>query len=328
MRRWNVLVVGLGSIGRRHIQILRETIQGDIFVLRQRTKSPQDLPGVTGYFYRWADVLTTSIDFAVICNPTPLHIPTALTLAQNGIPFLMEKPVCASLDGTSRLLRLVQNRRLPVLIGFNWRYHYLYKKIKEIHASRKLGRPLSFYSEMGQFLPDWRAYDYTESSSARKKLGGGVIFDLTHEINLAVDLMGEVRTLTCLKSRVSSLKIDTEDIAEITFSHLNNRISHIHLDYLQKAYTHKIKLIYENGELFWDHSRGTLKLTTKDKIREYAQPKSTTRNDMFKAQLKHWFRVLEGKETPIVSLKQGIYISKLAIAAHASSEQKKWIKIA
>jgi len=327
MKLWNILIIGLGSIGQRHVRILRETVRSNIFALRQKTTRPLNLPGITEYFFRWADVPMPSIDFAIICNPTPLHIPTASILVRNDIPFLMEKPVCSSLDGAVPLLRLVQKKRLPVLIGFNWRYHHLYQKIKRIASSLELGKPLSFLTEMGQHLPDWRSYDYTASSSARKKLGGGVIFDLTHEIDLAVDLMEDVRLLSCIKRKVSDLKIDTEDIAEITLLHNNGGLSQIHLDYLQKAYSHKIKLIFEGGELFWDYSLGILKMTTKGRTRVYIQPQDYSRDDMFRAQLRHWLRVIRKKEKPVVSLEHGLYVSQLAIAAHASSDRRKWITI-
>ena len=190
-----------------------------------------------------------------------------------------------------------------------------------------MGKMYSFLAETGQYLPDWRDSDYTNGYSAHKELGGGVIFDLTHEIDLAVDLLGEVNYLSCFKDKMSSLKIDTEDIAEITLSHKNRCISHIHLDYLQKEYTRKFKLILEKGEIYWDYSLGKIKLTTENKSSDFFQPEGYTRDDTFKSQFKHWFNVLKGKQKPLVSLEKGIYISKIALYAHNSSEKKKWMKI-
>jgi len=225
------------------------------------------------------------------------------------------------------LLKIVQDKGLPALVGFNLRYHCLYKKIKEIIASNKLGRIFSFQAETDQYLLEWRDFDYTKSYSAYKELGGGVIFDLTHEIDLAVDLLGQVNWLTCFKDKTSSLKINTKDIAEITFSHKNGGISHIHLDYLQKEYTRKFKSIFEKGEVFWDYSLDKIKLINENKSSELFQPESYTRDDTFKSQFKHWFNVLEQKEKPLIPLEDGIYISKVAISTHKSSDQKKWIKV-
>ncbi len=327
MKQYKVLIVGLGSIGRRHIKILKEIIDCNIFVLRQKNKNKEDIPEVEGYIFKWEDLQYKDIDFAIICNPSVFHVDTAITLAQKSIPFIIEKPVCISMSKIPQLIRIVNDKKLPVLVGFNLRYHYLYKRIKKIIASNKMGTMYSFLAETGQYLPDWRDFDYTKSSSAQKELGGGVIFDLTHEIDLAVDLLGEVNWLSCFKDKMSLLKIDTEDIAEITLAHKNGGISHLHLDYLQKEYTRKFKLIFEKREFFWDYSLGKIKLTSKNKSSEFIQPKNYTRDDTFKSQLKHWLNVLNGKEKPLVSLEKGIYISKVALCAHKSSEQKKWIKV-
>lgn len=327
MKQYNVLIVGLGSIGRRHIKILKEIIDCSIFVFRQKNKNKEDIPEVEGYIFKWEDLQYKDIDFAIICNPSVFHVDTAIILAQKSIPFIIEKPVCVSMNKIPQLIRIVNDKKLPVLVGFNLKYHYLYKKVKEIIASNKMGKMYSFLAETGQYLPDWRDFDYTRSSSAQKELGGGVIFDLTHEIDLAVDLLGEVNYFSCFKDKMSSLKIDTEDIAEITLSHKNRGISHIHLDYLQKEYTRKFKLILEKGEIYWDYSLGKIKLTTENKSSDFFQPEGYTRDDTFKSQFKHWFDVLKGKQKPLVSLEKGIYISKIALYAHNSSEKKKWMKI-
>lgn len=327
MKQYKVLIIGLGSIGRRHINILKEIIDCNIFVLRQKNKVKKRIPAVEEYIFNWDDVQNKSIDFAIICNPPVFHVDTAIILAQKSIPFILEKPVCVSMNKVPQLIKIVNDKKLPVLVGFNLRYHDLYKKIKEITDSNKLGKIYSFFAETGQYLPEWRDFYYTRSYSAHKELGGGVILDLTHEIDLAFDLLGEINWLSCLKVKMSSLKIDTEDIAEITLSHKNGGISHIHLDYLQKEYTRKFKLIFEKGEIFWDYSLGKIKLTSKNKSSEFFQPKNYIRDDTFKSQLKHWMNVLNGKEKPLTTLEKGIYVSKVALCAHNSSEKKKWIKV-
>ncbi len=327
MKPFNVLIIGLGSIGRRHIKILKELIECKIFVLRQKTKNREDLPEVEKYLFDWKEINEMHIDFAVVCNPPIFHVDTAIILAKKNIPFLLEKPACVSMRKIPLLLDLVKDKGLPVLIGFNLRYHYLYKKIKELIALKKMGKILSFLAETGQYLPSWRDSPYSASYSAHRDQGGGVIFDLTHEIDLAVDFLGEVESLSCMKDKISSLKIESEDIAEITMSHKNGAISHLHLDYLQKEYTRKLKLIFENGEIFWDYSSGILRLTSTNNRVDFAQPENYARDNTFKSQAEHWLDVLSRKEEPLISLERGIYISKIAASAHASSEKRKWINI-
>lgn len=327
MQKHRVLVVGLGSIGRRHVKILGEVADCRISVLREKAKVKEDVPGVDDYLFSWDDVEKRAFDFAVISNPSSLHMEAAVSLAAKGIPFLLEKPVCVSLKRVPRLLRIVHDQKLPVLVGFNLRYHVLYKKIKDIVSSRKMGRLLSFLAETGQYLPDWRTGDYAEASSASRELGGGVIFDLAHELDLAVDLQGKVDHLFCWKDKLTSLRIDTEDIAEITLAHQNRSISHIHLDYIQKTYTRRFKLIFEKGEILWDYSGGKLDLASSRGPMEIRQPQDYTRDDTFRSQLKHWLDVLQGKAEPLVSLDDGIYVSRIALLAHQSSDRKRGVKL-
>jgi len=327
MKHFNVLIIGLGSIGRRHIKILKALIDCSIFVLRQKNKTREDIPEVEKYLFDCKEINKIKIDFAIVCNPPIFHVETAIILAKKNIPFLMEKPVCVSMRKIPQLLDIVKDKGLPVLVGFNLRHHYLYNKIKELIASKKMGKILAILAETGQYLPNWREFDYTTSYSAYRDLGGGVIFDLTHEIDLAVDLLGEVNSLSCMKKKMSSLKIDSEDIAEITLSHKNGGICHLHLDYLQKEYTRKFKLIFENGEIFWDYSSGRLRLTSTNKRSNFSQPENYTRDNTFISQLKHWLEVLSGKQKPLVSLERGVYISKIALCAHSSSEKRKWINV-
>jgi predicted dehydrogenase len=327
MRQFNVLVIGLGSIGKRHIKILKETIACKILVMRNKNKVAEDLPGVDKYVYGWKGINRENIDFAIICTPTALHINSALALARRNIPFLIEKPVSASLNKVNELVRLVNSKKLPVLVGFNLRHHFLYKKIKKIISSGELGKILAYFSETGQYLPQWRSYDYTKSCSSSKELGGGVIFDLTHEIDLAADFLGNVERAVCFKGKLSDLKVNTEDLAEITFVHKNGAVSHIHLDYLQRQYTRRMKLIFENGEILWDYALGNIKVISPNRSHYYHQPNKYSRDDTFRAQLKHWIKVLDFKEHPEADLKTGIYVSKLAISAHLSAKKNEWVRI-
>jgi len=327
MKKYKALIIGLGSIGRRHVRVLKSTGKCAISILRLKNKLTEKEPGVDNFLFSWKDFRKADMDFAIICTPPFMHVDAISRLAGNNIPFIVEKPVCISMKNANSVIKAVKAGRIAAMVGFNMRYHYLYRKIREIIRSGRLGRVISFLAETGQYLPDWRDYEYEKCYSASKKLGGGVIFDLTHEIDIAVDILGPVDRLSCLKSKLTDLKIDTEDNAEITFLHKNKAVSHLHLDYIQKKYTRKFKFILEKGEIFWDYSAGSICVTEKNRSRRYRQPAAYTRDDMFRSQLRHWFNVLEKKGRPLVPIEDGIYVSKLAIACHKSSDMKRWIKI-
>ncbi|UCC95545.1 MAG: Gfo/Idh/MocA family oxidoreductase, partial [Candidatus Omnitrophota bacterium] len=168
-KRYTALIIGLGSIGRRHARILKESARCIIFALREKTKTREDNSYIDDYLFSWNDIDSHKIDFAIVANPSALHMGSALLLAQKGIPFIIEKPVCVSSKDAKKLVRVVKGKNLPVLVGFNLRYHSLYQKVKELLCAQQLGRPLSLFVETGYYLPAWRNYDYKKSYSVSRR---------------------------------------------------------------------------------------------------------------------------------------------------------------
>jgi predicted dehydrogenase len=103
------------------------------------------------------------------------------------------------------------------MVGYNLRFMKSLKKFREILKKNTIGKILSIRSEVGSYLPSWRPdSDYKKSVSAIKKLGGGVLLELSHDIDYLVWLFGNVKWVSSTIHRQSNLKIDTEDTAHIT----------------------------------------------------------------------------------------------------------------
>ena len=316
------LFIGLGSIGRRHLRIFRELVPG-FSALAWRSGKGGDVPGVES-FAGLDEALKEMPDFALVANPTALHVETCLALAGAGVPFLLEKPVACAEQSLDELAVLVAERNLPVLVGFQLRHHPGFLRAKAWLDGGRIGRALSLSARVGQWLPDWRPdQDYRESYSAKPELGGGAIFDLTHELDLATAFMGQVKAVGCFKAHVSPLEIQTEDLAEITLDH-GGAFSQVHLDYLQRVYERELRITGEKGSIHWDYAAGRVSLILPGREPEtVADPPEFERDTMFRDQADHWLKVLAGDEPPRVSLEQGIMITRLALAAHRAAEQGK-----
>jgi predicted dehydrogenase len=325
-----VLFVGLGSIGRRHLKLLKELVHFQALSFRSggggHEKDLNARYGVTE-FETLEAAISECPNFAIIANPTSLHVETAMILAEAGIPFLMEKPVSDREDRLERLLQVVREKQLPALVGFQLRYHPGLKKVAEWLNSEAIGQPLGLQAQVGQWLPDWRpGRDYRDTYSAKKELGGGAILDLCHELDLAIHLMGPVRRVSCICGCYSPLEIDTEDMAEISLEHEEKRLSHVHMDYLQRGYVRSCRITGTEGTIIWNYGEGCAELSGSDgQIDYWSEPEEFHRNWLFRDQLKHWLQVLSGQATPEVSLEEGIYVTKLALAARRSSEENKHI---
>ena len=101
-----VLVIGVGSIGERHLRCFRNTGRAELALCEVNEALRADVArryGVGRAFGRFEDALAEPHDVAVIATPAPLHVPQATRLAEAGVHLLIEKPLSTSLDGVDRL---------------------------------------------------------------------------------------------------------------------------------------------------------------------------------------------------------------------------------
>ena len=179
-----ILIVGLGSIGKRHLRLARSLLpNSDIRILRHKASSEVS-EFSNGCFYSLKEAIAFAPQIAVIASPAPFHIPTAQALAENGIHLLIEKPLSDSLYGVTHLLATCKNKGTVLLTGFNLRFLPSLQRFRDLLCEGVIGKTFSFRCEIGQYLPSWRPKcDYRKGVSGRRELGGGALLELSHEID-------------------------------------------------------------------------------------------------------------------------------------------------
>src|SRR4030081_2512581 len=112
------LVVGLGSIGRRHARNWAALGLGPVAVCRQ-TNSLQPEPLGIGVqeFTDLDQALDDRPDVVLVTNPTSLHVETAFKAVQAGAHVFMEKPLSHKLDGARKLLNEAERRQKVLMVG-------------------------------------------------------------------------------------------------------------------------------------------------------------------------------------------------------------------
>jgi predicted dehydrogenase len=329
--RMKFLIAGLGSIGRRHLRHLEALGQNDILLYRtHRGAMPDD--GLTSYPVE-TDLQAAfdhKPDAVIITNPTALHLDVAIPAAKAGCHILLEKPVSHNLDRLDELQAAATANGARILVGFQFRYHPGLRKIDEILKSGQIGRPLSFRTHWGEYLPGWHPWeDYRKGYSARKDLGGGVILTLTHSLDYAHWLLGEVSSVWAFREQLSDLAIEVEDTAEIGLKFANGVLGSVHLNYTQRPPRHQLEIVCTEGTISWDNAREGLKVysAADEDWQHFPLPQGFERDDLFKAQMAHFLKVAEGLEAPSCSLEDGIMALKLALAAHESAHEERMVWI-
>jgi predicted dehydrogenase len=328
-----ILVLGCGSVGKRHIKNLISMNAGQIFahdVDQSRLKKIREEFLVETLTSTDEALDRGDFDTAFICTPPRLHVTQALRLLENGIHCFIEKPLSDRLEGVDLLVDLAEKKKKTVLVGYNFRFSPLLGKIKELLSNGVIGKILFLKASLGYYLPYWRPHeDYRKGYGANRSLGGGIVLDASHEIDYARYLLGEVDEVFAICKKLSKLEINTEDFAEITMHHENGAYSQIHLDYLQTNYRRNCEIVGEAGMIVWDVNQRVLNVYDMNDREYHVQYEGLNANvnDMYLQEVKHFFRCAEGIEEPIVGPKDGQRLTELIMKIKESSDKRRFISV-
>jgi predicted dehydrogenase len=288
----NVLVIGLGSIGNRHIQNLVELNFKNIFVFRQKSSenliiNNQKIKVLSS----WKDLEGMKIYTSIICSPTSMHVDQLIKLINLGSHVLVEKPLFNNRKNLKQLKDVVSKSNKFLSIAYMMRFHPLIIKIKEIIDTNKYGKLISFNTKWGEYLPNWHPWeDYRTSYASNKKLGGGVSLTLSHDIDLVIWLVNaKVYKTKHIKNFSSPLEIDVESGSDILYEFKNGVTGHSHLNYYSKYNERYYSFIFENATIQFNYYKSELVIRVNDKSEVILENKFK-RNDMFINELQYFFK--------------------------------------
>src|SRR5262245_45507622 len=183
-----VLLVGVGSIGERHLRCFGRTGRAELgFVeidadLRHTVATRH---GVMRAFGNLEDALTGGFDAAVVATPAHLHVAIATRLAEAGLDLLVEKPLSTGLGGIEPLRRVVAQEELTCAVAYNYRAMAPLAALRDAVRSGRFGRPIEVVACCGQNFPFYRPA-YRDTYYRERATGGGAVQDaLTHIVNAA-----------------------------------------------------------------------------------------------------------------------------------------------
>lgn len=326
------LVLGCGSIGKRHVENLRRLGADDITVFDTQSARAAEMAAahgvkaITSLAGAWQQRPTVCL----ITAPSALHLSLAFEAAAQGCHLFIEKPLSHSWQGVEDLLGLVKRRRLVTLVGCNMRFHPGLREVKRLLAANAVGRIITARVEVGQYLPDWHPWeDYRRGYSARRELGGGVILDAIHEIDYLRWLFGPVADAVCLAGKLSQLEIDTEDTAAMLLRFTSGVFGEVHLDYVQRSYRRACQIIGDEGTMHWDFAAGQVRWYS-SRTQQWSQwdnPAGWQVNQMYLDEMNHFLACLAGEAKPEQEVAEAAEVLRIALAAKQSAEQRQWIRL-
>jgi predicted dehydrogenase len=321
-----MLIVGLGSIGQRHLRLARMLLpQADIRVLRHQPC--KDVPEFAdGCFSQLNEAIAFAPQFAVIATPASFHLPIAIALANIGTHLLVEKPLAAEIEGVEALIACCRSQQVVLLTGYNLRFLPSLQKFRELLNSNTIGHILSVRCEIGQYLPTWRPdSDYRQGVSAHRAMGGGALLELSHELDYLRWIFGEVDWVQASLSKQSALEIDVEDTAHLTLGFqgtdgARGLIGSLNLDFIRHDTTRLCTAIGELGSLRWNGLTGVVEIfdAGADKWRELYRHQHQ-RDESYLAEWHHMLTCILGQETPLITGADGLQVLRIVEAARRAA---------
>jgi len=326
------LLVGYGSIGQRHLRNLRSlTGECSITVWRHARSMAADecLSGANAVVYSESDAVETHPDIAIIASPAPMHLHAALGLARAGVHLLIEKPLSNSLTDIKQLIEVVRQRGLVVMMGYNLRFYEPLRQARALLREGCIGQVLSFRVEVGHYLPEWRTGDYRQSVTARSELGGGVVLELSHELEYVEWLLGPVKSVWACMAKLSALEINVEDTAEIMLECENGVLGSIHLDMIQSPKVRRCHVVGSDGVLDLDLITHHLRCFSRKRgcWSEISGPQPLDLNETYLSELKYFLECVGRRTEPEVTLKHGHRVLQIALAVKESSCTKRVVAL-
>lgn len=296
-----ILIIGFGSIGARHYNNLKKLgYRPDVFdPLKKEYSEKRNL---------------SEYDIVFVCNPTSLHVKTALEAAKANCNLFIEKPLSNSLKGVAQLASEVKKRNLISMTACNMRFDPCLKKIKELIDKNYLGKIHAIYLSYGRYLPYQRLNkDYKQVYASQKKLGGGVLLDDIHDFDLAFWLndFKKPKKVSIVSDKLSSLEMDAEDIFTATIVFENKVLANIRADYLS-LYKHKTcQIIGEKGNLSWSFRENKVVFSYFDKGKEKEKIIFKSKgSDPYLEEIKYFLNCLKKKENPFNDLERSSFVLK------------------
>jgi len=310
------LIVGLGSIGRRHVTNLRSLYPDSLIDVydSNSTRISEFEEDISFHEVKKDAVKNQVYDCVFICTPPSSHVEISLMALRIGSNVFIEKPISSTSKDLDELTKIVEEKNLLAFVGFNLRFHKATNTIREMITEKKFGKLLHASAYFGQYLPDWRPWqDYRQNYTAQRKLGGGIIQDASHEVDYLRWLIGEPISVYSDFVYSESLEADSEAIADVILKFKNNILAQIHLDFIRREYKRSLELLFENGIIQWNYSKSVIE--TFDGINKSWNTIKIEEpdNEMYLKELEHVINCIETK-TPskIIDLNNGITTFKIS----------------
>jgi len=331
MAAHRVLVVGVGSIGERHLRCFGKTGRADMSLCETNEHVRTTIADRYAVQHAYAnldealsDHAKDPFDIAVVATPAQLHIPMAMQLAEAGIHLLVEKPLSTSLDGIDKLMVLIKQRQIKAAVAYTFRSHPVLRSMQQAVAEGRFGRPVQFVATFGQHYPSFRPM-YRDIYYARWATGGGAIQDaLTHVINAGEYFLGPADRVMADAANKMLEGVEVEDTVHAITRHGDAMASYA-LNQYQAPNEGMMTVVCERGTVRFElQNNRWVSMTEPGGAWTTEFTTTLERDDLYINQASIFLDFVEDKGQPTCTLAEGLQTLRVNLALLAEMREPHW----
>lgn len=330
----NVIIIGAGGIGNRHIRGYLKTGRAALHVVEpddaKRNEVLNEYDIVAGHA-DISDVGLGDFDLGVICAPAHVHMPLGQACADAGLPFLVEKPLAVTMEGVDELIDTVGRKGIEARVGYVRRSGKELIEMRRQILDGKIGDLKMSYMNASQSYPHARP-DYQKTYYAKKAMGGGAILDAaSHLIDILIWFFGDPSEVSAMYDQLEIKGVECEDCCLISIRFRNGGMAQITINQFQIPNICTLEMIGTEGNLKLDMS--TLMYCDNYETRweetDYMDGMAPmdVHEARFALQANMMLDAIDGKACHLATLDEARANLRVALAAKESYETKKIIQL-
>ena len=322
-----VVVVGLGSIGKRHTRLLleRSDIQVEVCELSAAFKEAAfkefgEVPSHDDF----AAMLTTKPEVVWLATPTVVHAEQAVAALNAAAHVFCEKPMTDSVAEAGRICEAVKRNQRILNVGFHLHFHPAIKRMKQTIDSGVLGQIMHIHARVGSYFT-------LECSVSRHQAykEGSLMWDYAHQPDILYWLLGKKPTaLYACAFQAGDLELSSNpNVVVINCEYDGRLISSIHMNYAQMPQRHEYEIVGDKAWAVLDVEVGNMRVGKREDATTETKTFSTDRDDMYRAEHRAFLETVKGERHPETSAKDGLVSMAVCEAAMKSWKAHEPVKI-
>ncbi len=314
-----IAIVGFGNIAAKHLNILERLYPHiSIYIVTKRKLKTKYVVYKSIYSLK-----NKGIDAIFITSPANEHYKILNLFYRDNIHFFIEKPIFEKTKNIKLISEHFSKLNSPILqVGYVFRHDELFLKFKSLINSKILGTILKADIYCGSDLNSWRPNTNLKNSiSLNKNQGGGVLLELSHEIDYCLWLFGDIKVIFSKLNRSGIFNSKVEDTAELNLSTRSKVNIRMHLNFWQKIPERYCKIYGTKGFIIFDIIERKITINSNN-INKCITFKSQLDN-AYENQIKNFFNCIIYRKKSLVNLSDSLSVLKIIDVAKKFNVSKK-----